>query len=121
MATGIPSHYVYIYDPSVSQSITLYTNGILAMSQTGVSIPLSSLGTNVGTIGLSVYNQSEAYTLTNNGGSKPNCPYINGGIDEVRIYSGVMSSNQAGAGGRRLSGRSGSNTPGDAFAPLELQ
>ena len=93
VATGIPSHYVYIYDPSVSQSITLYTNGVLAGTQSGISIPLNSLGTAVGTIGLSVYNQSQAYTLTNNGGSKANCPYINGGIDEVRIYSGVMSTN----------------------------
>jgi len=97
VATGIPSHYVYIYDPTVSQSITLYTNGVLAGTQSGLTIPLSSLGTTVGSIGLSVYNQSEAYTLTNNGGSKANCPYINGGIDEVRIYSGVMSSNQVAA------------------------
>jgi hypothetical protein len=91
IASGVPSHYVFVYDPTTTHSITLYTNGILSGTQTGVSIPLSSLGTAVGTIGLSVYNQSEAYTLTNNGGSKANCPYLNGGISEVRIYNGVLT------------------------------
>ena len=89
----IPSHYVYIYDPTISHSITLYTNGVLASSQTGITVPLSSLGTSVGTIGLSVQNQSQAYILPQNGGNKINCPYLNGGVSEVRIYSGVMSSN----------------------------
>lgn len=91
VASGIPSHYVYVYDPATSHSITLYTNGILAGSQSGVAIPLSSLGTNVGTIGLSVYNQSQSYTLTQNGGSKINCPYLNGGVSEVRIYNGILT------------------------------
>jgi Concanavalin A-like lectin/glucanases superfamily/Immunoglobulin I-set domain len=97
VASGIPSHYVYIYDPTVSQSVTLYTNGVLAGSQSGITVPLSSLGTNVGTIGLSVYNQSQAYILPQNGGNKINCPYLNGGITEVRIYSGAMSSNTVAA------------------------
>jgi hypothetical protein len=51
------------------------------------------LGTDVGTIGLSVYNQSQSYILPQNGGNKINCPYLNAGISEVRIYSGVLSSN----------------------------
>jgi hypothetical protein len=51
VASGVPSHYVYIYDPTVSHSITLYTTGVLAGSQSGITIPLSSLGTSVGTIG----------------------------------------------------------------------
>ena len=97
VATGIPSHYVYIYDPTVSQSVILYTNGVLAGSQSGIAIPLSSLGTNVGTIGLSVYNQSQSYLLPQNGGNKINCPYLNGGVSEVRIYSGAMSSNTVAA------------------------
>jgi hypothetical protein len=81
-----------VYDPTVSQSITLYTNGVLAGTQSGISIPLSSLGTNVGTIGLSVYNQSQSYLLPQNGGNRINCPYLNGGVSEVRIYSSVLSS-----------------------------
>jgi len=97
IARGTPTHYVYVYDPTVSHSITLYTNGVLSGSQSGVSIPLSSLGTTVGTIGLSVYNQSQSYILPQNGGNKINCPYINGGISEVRIYSGVLSSNAVAA------------------------
>jgi len=97
IARGTPTHYVYIYDPTVSHSITLYTNGVLSGTQSGVSIPLSSVGTAVGTIGLSVYNQSQSYTLPQNGGNKINCPYLNGGISEVRIYSGVMSSNAVAA------------------------
>ncbi len=97
IASGIPSHYVYIYDPTVSHTITLYTNGVLAGTQTGISIPLASLGTNVGTIGLSVYNQSQSYVLPQNGGNKPNCPYLNAGISEVRIYNGILTSNEVAA------------------------
>ena len=91
VASGIPSHYVYVYDPTITHTITLYTNGVLAGSQSGASVPLSSLGTNVGTIGLSVYSQSQSYTLTQNGGSKINCPYLNGGVNEVRIYNGILT------------------------------
>jgi hypothetical protein len=97
VASGVPSHYVYIYDPTVSQSITLYTNGVLAGSQSGMTVPLSSLGTAVGTIGLSVYNQSQSYLLPQNGGNKINCPYLNGGVSEVRIYSSALSSSQIAA------------------------
>jgi len=93
ISSGLPSHFVYVYDPAVSHSITLYTNGVLSGSQSGATIPLSSLGTDVGTIGLSVYNQSQSYILPQNGGNKINCPYLNAGISEVRIYSGVLSSN----------------------------
>jgi hypothetical protein len=97
IASGIPDHYVYVYDPTVSHSITLYVNGVLWGSQSGVSIPLSSVGTSVGTIGLSVYNQSQSYLLPQNGGNKINCPYLNGGVSEVRIYSSVLTSNQIAA------------------------
>jgi len=91
IASGVPSHYVFVYDPTTSHSITLYTNGVLAGTQTGVTVPLSSLGTNIGTIGLSAYNQSESYTLPQNGGNKANCPYLNGGVKEVRIYNGLLT------------------------------
>jgi hypothetical protein len=64
---------------------------VLAGTQTGVTVPLSSLGTNIGTIGLSAYNQSESYTLPQNGGNKANCPYLNGGVKEVRIYNGLLT------------------------------
>ncbi len=97
IASGIPSHYVYVYDPTTSHTITLYTNGVLSGTQSGVTVPLSSLGTNVGTIGLSVYNQSQAYILPQNGGNKQNDPYLNGGISEVRIYSGILTSNAVAA------------------------
>jgi hypothetical protein len=91
VASGVPSHYVYVYDPTTTHTVALYTNGVLAGTQSGVTVPLSSLGTTVGTIGLSVYNQLQSYVLPQNGGNKPNCPYINGGIDEVRIYQGVFT------------------------------
>jgi len=97
VARGTPTHYVYVYDPTVSHSITLYTNGVLSGSQSGVSIPLSSLGTAVGTIGLGVYNDSQSYVLPQNGGNKDNDAYLNGGISEVRIYNGVMNSNEVAA------------------------
>jgi hypothetical protein len=92
VASGIPDQYVYTYDPA-SGNVTLYIDGGFYATASGVTIPLSSLGTNVGTIGLSVYNQSQAYILPQNGGNKPNDAYFNGGFTEVRIYSGVLSSN----------------------------
>jgi hypothetical protein len=96
IASGIPDQYVYTYDPGAGNA-TLYVNGAFYATAAVANIPLSSLGTNVGTIGLSVYNQSQAYALPQNGGNKPNCPYLNGGITEVRIYSGVLSSNAVAA------------------------
>lgn len=90
VASGKPDLYSYEYDP-INGSVTLYTNGVLSGTTTGVHVALSSLGTAVGTIGLSVYNQSQSYILPQNGGNKINCPYLNGGISEVRIYSGILS------------------------------
>jgi hypothetical protein len=39
-----------------------------------------------------VYNQSQSYLLPQNGGNKINCPYLNAGVSEVRIYSSALSS-----------------------------
>ncbi|HWY29199.1 MAG TPA: immunoglobulin domain-containing protein, partial [Candidatus Acidoferrum sp.] len=41
-----PAHYVYTYDP-VAGNIMLYTNGVLSGWATGVTIPLSTLDTNL--------------------------------------------------------------------------
>ncbi|MBC8095677.1 MAG: immunoglobulin domain-containing protein [Akkermansiaceae bacterium] len=84
-----PAHYVYTYNPSAG-TVALYTNGVLSGTATGVTIPLSSLGTSLGTIGRAVWNTNFGATIPTTSGNRP---FMNAGVSEVRIYSGVMSSN----------------------------
>ena len=69
-------HLVCVYDPTVGLQ-SIYTNGVLEASALGVTIPLSSVGTDVGYLGQSVF------------ASETN--YLNGSIDEFRIYSGRLT------------------------------
>ena len=84
-----PAHYVYTYDPGAG-IVTLYTNGVFSGSASGVTIPLNTLGTNLGTIGLAVWNTNFSAAIPNTSGNRP---FMNAGISEVRIYSSVLTSN----------------------------
>jgi hypothetical protein len=94
-------HLVLVYDP-ISGNLLSYLNGSLYGSQSGINIPLSSVGTSVGYIGLSAWNQTIGNNYTNSTGtyqfssvygfnSNGNYPYINAQIDEMRIYNGDLN------------------------------
>jgi hypothetical protein len=71
-------HVVCIYDPTANVQ-AVFTNGVLASSQTGVSIPsVNNLWSFAGSLGRSPW---WAY----------GDPYLNGAIDEFRIYQGQMT------------------------------
>jgi len=82
-------HWVLVYDP-VGGTVNLYLNGNLYGSATGVTVPLSTVGTAVGYIGYSVWNQVVGTAIPTTSG---NNPYLNASLDEVRIYNGVLSTN----------------------------
>ncbi|MBC8094619.1 MAG: hypothetical protein H7Y43_02295, partial [Akkermansiaceae bacterium] len=84
-----PAHYAYTYDPNVG-SVILYTNGVLSGSASGVNIPLNTLGTTLGTIGMAVWNTNFAASIPNTSGNRP---FIRAGFSEVRIHNGALSSN----------------------------
>jgi hypothetical protein len=95
-------HWVLIYDP-IAGTVSAYLNGTLQASASGITIPLSTVGTGVGYIGLSAWNQiggnsdpnlptgsfSSQYGFNGNG----NYPYLNANMDEMRIYDGVLNTN----------------------------
>jgi hypothetical protein len=95
-------HWVLIYDP-IAGTVSAYLNGNLQATASGITIPLSTVGTSVGYIGLTAWNQiggnsdpnlptgsfSSQYGFNSNG----NYPYLNANMDEMRIYSGVLSTN----------------------------
>ena len=69
-----------LYDPA-SQVQAIFTNGMLESYLTGVTIPLSAISTNGGTLGRSPW-----YAYGD--------PYLAGSIDEFRVYSGVKTPQQ---------------------------
>jgi hypothetical protein len=95
-------HWVAIYDP-VAGTVSVYLNGNLQASASGIHIPLSTVGTSVGYIGYTAWNQvggnsdpnlpdgsfSAQYGFNGNG----NYPYLNANVDEVRIYDGALNTN----------------------------
>ncbi len=95
-------HWVAIYDP-IAGKVSVYLNGNLQASASGINIPLSTVGTSVGYIGYSAWNQvggnsdpnlpngsfSGQYGFNGNG----NYPYLNANIDEMRIYDGALNTN----------------------------
>jgi hypothetical protein len=83
-------HFVLTYDPVVGNAL-VYVNGSLYGSASGIYVPLSSIGTQTGLIGYSVWDQSISDIIPNS--SNVNCPFYNGTIDEVRIYDGALTPN----------------------------
>jgi len=95
-------HWVLIYDP-IAGTVSAYLNGSLQASASGITIPLSTVGTSVGYIGLTAWNQiggnsdpnlptgsfSSQYGFNGNG----NYPYLNANMDEMRIYDGALNTN----------------------------
>jgi hypothetical protein len=95
-------HWVLIYDP-IAGTVSAYLNGTLQASASGITIPLSTVGTSAGYIGLTAWNQiggnsdpnlptgsfSSQYGFNGNG----NYPYLNANMDEMRIYDGALNTN----------------------------
>lgn len=95
-------HWVAVYDP-IAGTVSVYLNGNLQASATGIHIPLSTVGTSAGYIGYTAWNQvagnsdpnlplgsfSAQYGFNGNG----NYPYLNANVDEVRIYDGALNTN----------------------------
>jgi len=95
-------HWVAVYDP-IAGTVSVYLNGNLQASASGIHIPLSTVGTSVGYIGYTAWNQiggnsdpnlpdgsfSGQYGFNGNG----NYPYLNANVDEVRIYDGALNTN----------------------------
>jgi hypothetical protein len=95
-------HWDFVYDP-IAGTVTAYLNGAFYASASGITIPLSTVGTSVGYIGLTAWNQvggntdtnlptgsfSSQYSFNSNG----NYPYLNANMDEMRIYDGVLNTN----------------------------
>ena len=95
-------HWVAVYDP-IAGTVSVYLNGNLQASASGIHIPLSTVGTSVGYIGYTAWNQvggntdpnlplgsfSAQYGFNGNG----NYPYLNANVDEVRIYDGALNTN----------------------------
>jgi hypothetical protein len=71
---NITLHYTGVIDPGTS-TLAVYTNGVLMQAIYNASGPLSSIATNLATIGYSSYGDPDA-TLT---------------MDEFRIYSGALT------------------------------
>jgi alpha-L-arabinofuranosidase len=74
-------HFVAVYDPPAGY-LALYTNGVLAAINSGVTIPMSSVSGALNYIGRSLYNAD---------------PYPDLSVDEFRIYNGALQTNQIAA------------------------
>ena len=71
-------HVVCIVDPANSYA-AVYTNGVLEASQTGAWPPFSSVSKNWSFIGRSLFSADA---------------WLNGSIDELRLYDGRLATNQ---------------------------
>jgi hypothetical protein len=74
---GVQLHVVCVYDP-VHGIQSIYTNGVLEATQSGVTTPLSGVATNASSLGRSPW---WAY----------GDPYMAGTIQEFRIWNGALS------------------------------
>jgi hypothetical protein len=70
-------HVVAIYDPPGGY-LALYTNGVLAVMNNGITVPMSSVDDTLNYIGRSLYTSD---------------PYPDLDVDEFRIYSGALPAN----------------------------
>lgn len=86
-------HWALAYDP-IPGTATLYLNGNLFASASGITVPLSAVGNSVGYIGYSAWDQVVGTAIP---GTSGNFPYYNGRIDEVRIYNGVLTAAEVAA------------------------
>jgi hypothetical protein len=71
-------HWVAVYNPPAGY-VALYTNGVLAGVNGGVTVPLSSTVNALNYIGKSLYNGD---------------PYPNLNVDEFRIYKGALHADE---------------------------
>ena len=74
-------HVVAVYNPPGGY-LALYTNGVLAATNSAVTVPLSSVGSVLNYIGRSLYAVD---------------PYPDLSLDEFRIYNGVLHSDEISA------------------------
>ena len=74
-------HLTAVFNPPAG-SLTLYTNGVLAGINTGVTVPLSSVDDTLCYLAKSLYNGD---------------PYPDMTLDEFRIYGGALSPNEIAA------------------------
>ena len=74
-------HLVAVYDPPAGL-LALYTNGVLAATATGVTVPMSSVSGALNYIGRSLYTGD---------------PYPDLSLDEFRIYHGALQPNEIAA------------------------
>ena len=71
-------HITSVYDPPAGY-IALYVNGVLAVQNTAVTVPFSSVNDLYSYIGRSLYSGDS---------------YFDAGIDEFRIYNGVLHADE---------------------------
>ena len=100
-------HWVMVYDP-IAGTVSVYLNGTFYAADSGITVPLSTVGTGFGYIGLSAWNQIGGNNLVSPAGhtfsgdygfnSNGNYPYLNANMDEMRIYDGAMNTEAIGAG-----------------------
>jgi alpha-L-arabinofuranosidase len=74
-------HFVAVYNPPAGY-LALYTNGVLATANGAVTVPMSAVNALLNYIGRSLYNVD---------------PYPDLVVDEFRIYSGALSTNEIAA------------------------
>ena len=72
------AHITSVYDPPAGY-IALYVNGVLAVQNTAVTVPFSSVNDLYSYIGRSLYSGDS---------------YFDAGIDEFRIYNGVLHADE---------------------------
>lgn len=75
--TGVPSHIVAVYDDT-NNALSLYIDGN-PVSSAAMDISLSAVSNAIGYLGRSLYTAD---------------PYLNGSIDEFRVYNYALSANQ---------------------------
>lgn len=72
---GLSVHIACVFDPA-SQSIAIYTNGALEAVNTNMTVGIANLNNALSFIGRSLFGAD---------------PYLNGSIDELRIFRGALS------------------------------
>jgi autotransporter-associated beta strand protein len=79
---NVTVHVTCVYD-SPDHSMSIYTNGVLVAVNANMTTPISYLNDTFSYVGRSLYAFDPTY------GAVP--AYLNGSIDEIRIYNGALS------------------------------